>query len=177
MPPPLPVELVPHDAKWVDAARERASQLHAALGPLLVEVHHVGSTSIPGIVAKPIIDLIPEVASIDKLDAQREVLKELGYEWWGEFGLAGRRYCTLTDVASGKRLVQLHCYATGSPEITRHIAFRDYLRQRPELAAEYEAVKRRCRDQHPENSHAYTDCKDDWIRRVQAEALAAGSGG
>ena len=177
MPPPFPVELVPYDPKWVDAARERAAQLHSALGPLLVEVHHVGPTSIPGILAKPIIDLIPEVASIRQLDAQREVVGARGYEWWGEFGLAGRRYCTLIDATSGKRLVQLHCYETGSLEITRHIAFRDYLRRRPELAAEYEAVKRRCREQHPENSHDYTDCKSDWIRRVQAEAMAAAGAG
>ena len=67
----------------------------------------------------------------------------------------------------------LHCYEQGSSEIERHLAFRDYLRQRPKLIAEYNAEKTRCRDLHPLDSHAYTNCKTDWVRRTEAEALRA----
>jgi GrpB-like predicted nucleotidyltransferase (UPF0157 family) len=173
MPPALAVELSPHDPAWAAQARERAVQLERVLGPLLVAVHHIGSTSIPAIRAKPILDLIPQVASLDELDGARGAIESLGYQWWGEYGLPGRRYCSLTDAVTGKRLVQLHCYASGSPEITRHLAFRDYLMRRPDLAGAYEAVKLRCRDEHPSNSHDYSDCKNAWIRRVEKDALAA----
>ncbi|MDB5540593.1 MAG: putative nucleotidyltransferase, GrpB family [Devosia sp.] len=173
MPPAFPVELKPHDPQWAAAADREAGRLRLMLGDKLVTVHHIGSTSIPGLIAKPILDLLPVVRSIGALDDARARIEGLGYQWWGEFGLPGRRYCTLVDKVSGKRLVQLHCYEDGSPEVTRHLAFRDYLRAHPELAAEYEAVKRRCAEAHPDSSHAYAECKGDWVKRVETEALAA----
>jgi len=82
-------------------------------------------------------------------------LESLGYGWWGEYGLPGRRYCTLDDPQTGRRRVQLHGYLNGSAEITRHLAFRDYLRARPDVAQAYDAEKERCRKLHPFDSHAY----------------------
>jgi GrpB-like predicted nucleotidyltransferase (UPF0157 family) len=171
MPPPIPVELVPHSPAWAERARAEAARLQYALGDALITVHHIGSTSIPGIAAKPIVDLIPEVTSLEALDAAKERVVALGYEWWGEYGMAGRRYCSLTD-ANGKRAVQLHCFTTGSPQITRHLAFRDYMRRHPDRARAYEAEKMRARDLHPDDSHAYSDAKSAWIAAVEAEALA-----
>jgi GrpB-like predicted nucleotidyltransferase (UPF0157 family) len=172
MPPAIPVELVPHSAEWSGQASSEAERLKSALGDVLVAVHHIGSTAIPGIVAKPILDLIPEVRSLAELDAARERIVALGYEWWGEYGLPTRRYCTLDDPESGARRIQLHCYRTGSPEITRHVAFRDYLRAHPNVARRYERVKIHARDTHPDDSHAYTQEKSAWIGAVEADALA-----
>jgi GrpB-like predicted nucleotidyltransferase (UPF0157 family) len=172
MPPAFPVELKPHDPNWATAAERESERLASALGDTLVRVHHIGSTSIPGVVAKPVLDLIPVVRTPEALDAARPLLEALGYQWWGEYGLPGRRYLSLVDSATGKRLVQLHCYQEGSAEITRHLAFRDYLRTRPDLVAEYEVVKLRCLEAHSDSSHDYSTCKGDWIRRVEAEALA-----
>ncbi len=171
MPPPIPVELRPYTPAWAEAARREAARLAEALGDRLVVVHHVGSTAIPGIRAKPILDLLPVVSDMAAFDAVRPRVEALGYAWWGEYGLPGRRYCTLDDAETGRRRVQLHCYEQGSPEIERHVAFRDHLRSHPDVAAAYDAEKERCRLLHPMDSHAYTVCKTEWIRRIEAEAV------
>ena len=142
-----------------------------AVGSALLTVHHIGSTAIPGIRAKPILDLLPVVGALAALDDRQRDLEALGYKGWGEFGLPGRRYYTKSESTSGRRLVQLHCYQEGSYEIVRHLAFRDYLRAHPLIAVEYEGVKVDCRRRHPDNSHAYSDCKDVWIKNVEAIAL------
>jgi GrpB-like predicted nucleotidyltransferase (UPF0157 family) len=170
MPPPIPVVLAPYDPMWPQMAVDRSEQLRV-LGPTLVTVHHIGSTSVPGLAAKPVIDLLPVVTDLADLDLQREHIAALGYVWHGEFGISGRRYCTLSD-ATGLRLVQLHFSCENSPDIERHIAFRNYLRAHPREAAAYEKEKRRARDLHPSDSHAYTDEKAGWIRRAEAKALA-----
>jgi GrpB-like predicted nucleotidyltransferase (UPF0157 family) len=170
--PPIKVRLMPHDPRWAEAAAAEGDVLVQRLGPIVLRVHHVGSTAIPGIAAKPILDLIPVVRSVEELDERKSVLEALGFAWRGELGLPGRRYCTKDDPATGERLVQLHCYADGSHEIARHLAFRDYLRERPDIARAYDEEKARCRSLHPDDSHAYGDCKDAWIKRIEAEALA-----
>jgi GrpB-like predicted nucleotidyltransferase (UPF0157 family) len=172
MPAPIPVELYPHDPAWAGAAQREAARLHAAAGPVIVVVHHIGSTAIPGIRAKPILDLMPLVTSLAAFDEARPAIEGLGYAWWGEYGIPGRRYCNLNDPVTGERKIHLHCFEEGSPQMARHLAFRDYLRARPDLAAAYDAEKARCCDLHPLDSHAYTDCKDAWIRKIEAEALA-----
>ena len=172
MPPPIKVELAPHSANWEPAAREETLRLHQALEASLVQVHHIGSTAIPGIHAKPIIDLMPVVRAVAELDAKQSVFLRLGYQYWGEYGIPGRRYCTLDEPSTGRRKFQLHCFAAGSSEIERHLAFRDYLRANPAKAQEYDQEKRRCRDLHPDDSHAYSDAKADWIAAQLAEALA-----
>ena len=172
MPPAFKVELRPHDPQWGRKAEAESQTLAAALGSCLLKVHHIGSTAISDIHAKPILDLMPVVRSLAELDDGRQHIETLGYEWWGEYGLPGRRYCSKSDAETGRRLVQLHCYAQGSPEITRHLAFRDYLRARPEVARAYDCEKLRCQALHPDDSHAYGECKGQWIEGVEAKAIA-----
>lgn len=165
-----PVRLVPPNAEWPRLAREEGERFAALLGGNLVRVHHIGSTSIPGLWAKPILDLAPEVHSLESLDGLSDVLQAHGYEYWGEYGLAGRRFCPRVD-ERGKRLANIHCYQSGAPELFRHLAFRDYLRAHPQLVAEYQAEKLRARDLHPLDGFAYNDEKDAWIRKTEAVAL------
>jgi GrpB-like predicted nucleotidyltransferase (UPF0157 family) len=166
------VELCPHSPRWAQMAAAEGTRLKHALGDVLVSVHHIGSTAIPGIMAKPIVDMMPLVSDLARLDAHEDAVRALGYKWHGEFGLPGRRYCARSDPSSGKRLFQLHFYRTGDPQIARHIAFRDYLRAHPALAREYEAEKIRAAAIVSSDVNAYNDEKNDWIKRVEKDALA-----
>lgn len=170
MPRPFPVVLAPYDPEWPRLAARHGERL-LALGPNLVAVHHIGSTAAPGLAAKPIIDLMPLVADLAALDRVRARVEALGYAWHGEYGIEGRRYCTLSD-AAGARRVQLHCFDENSPNVGRHLALRDYLIAHPEAARAYEAEKRRAQALHPSDSHAYCAAKSAWVQALEAEALA-----
>ncbi|MFS4582839.1 GrpB family protein [Phaeobacter sp. C3_T13_0] len=165
--------IVAPDPGWPAQAQAEANRWRACGCSGLVQIHHIGSTSIPGLPAKPIIDLIPVFATEAAMDAARPNIEELGFEWLGEFGLPGRRYCRYDDPDTGKRLVQAHCYVDGSEEITRHIAFRDALRINAPLRASYAAVKGKCAALHPGDTHGYGDCKSDWVQKTEAQAMKA----
>lgn len=113
---------------------------------------------------------MPLTSSLVALDQERPNLEQLGYLWHGEYGIAGRRYCTLAD-PNDNRLVHLHIFEETSPAARRHIAFRNYLQAFPEAAAAYEAEKLRARDLHPNDRRAYSDEKSAWIQHLEAEAL------
>jgi GrpB-like predicted nucleotidyltransferase (UPF0157 family) len=83
---------------------------------VLLAVHHIGSTSVVGIVAKPIIDLLGVAINLTTFDEERSIWEALGYKWRGEYGLPARRYCTLSD-GGGRCRVHLHCYADGDSSI------------------------------------------------------------
>ena len=166
----MSIVLASYNPDWARLAAGHADRL-SALGPILLAVHHIGSTSVPGLAAKPIIDLMPLVSGLAELDRERRRIEALGYQWRGEFGIAGRRYCTLSG-DDGARLVNTHFFAAGSRAAERHIVFRDYLRAHPDAAAAYAAEKRRARDLHPNDVRAYNDEKDAWIRATEAKALA-----
>jgi len=171
MPPPIRVELCPYDLAWQARAESEIARLHESLPSLVVNVFHIGSTAIPHIHAKPIIDLLPVVRSVTELDDHVPAWQSLGYESWGEYGIAGRRYFTMADTATGARTVQLHCFQPESSQVERHVAFRDYLRAHPDQAAAYDVEKHRCRALHPLDSHAYSDAKAAWIGNILPQAI------
>ena len=167
---PRPYELAPYSPEWSTEFANEAVRLRALLGETLREVHHIGSTSVPGLAAKPVIDLLPVVSDVDTLDARTDVLVRAGYEPWGEYGLPGRRY--FTKAREGRRTHHLHCYGAGDPEIERHVAFAAYLRAHDEMRAEYEALKREGFARHPGDIEAYCDFKDPWIKAAEQRAIA-----
>ncbi len=164
-----------YDPAWQGAFEAEADEIARALGDIVVALHHIGSTAIPGIYAKPIIDMLLEVDEIGRLDDRSAALERLGYEAMGEFGIPGRRYFHKED-ASGTRTHHVHAFQADSPEIERHLAFRDYMIAHPEAARQYGALKRRLAREHPDDIEAYMDGKDPFIKEHEAGALAWRSG-
>lgn len=164
-------EVVPHDPKWKEAFSAEASSIHVALEGFPIKLHHIGSTAVPGILAKPIIDLVGAVLDLNSFDAVSDKIETLGYEAMGAFGIAGRRYFRKINL-EGRRTHHLHIFAEGSPHIERHLAFRDYLTRHPEKAAEYSALKAKLTNGWTPSWDAYLDGKDPFIRNTEPEAVA-----
>ena len=164
------VTVVPYDPNWPAAFERAACEVKAALCESVLVIHHIGSTSIPGIHAKPIIDMLAVAGDLSRVDADSERMRAIGYEVMGEFGIDGRRYFR-RDNAAGVRTEQVHAFANGSPHLLRHLAFRDYLRAHGEVAQEYSQLKQRLAAAHPFDIEAYMDGKDEFIRLTQAKAL------
>jgi GrpB-like predicted nucleotidyltransferase (UPF0157 family) len=164
------IVVVPYDPTWPGAFRAEADRVAAVFGPELVAMHHIGSTAVPGLPAKPIIDMLPEVRDIEAVDGLNDALSWLGYLAWGEYGIAGRRYFTRGGAI--RRTHQMHCFQRGSPEIERHLAFRDYLVAHPEEAAVYGRLKAALANQFPVDIEGYMDGKDAWIKERERRALA-----
>jgi GrpB-like predicted nucleotidyltransferase (UPF0157 family) len=158
-----------YSPQWPAEFDREAEKLRSLLGDALVAVHHIGSTSIPGMAAKPIIDLLPLARDITLVDERTAALQEAGYEAWGEYGLPGRRYFTRDRGAH--RTHNVHVYQAGSPAVERHLAFCAYLRSHEQARREYEALKREVYARHPADITAYNGGKDAWIKRLEPLAI------
>jgi GrpB-like predicted nucleotidyltransferase (UPF0157 family) len=174
--PGAAIVLAPPDPEWAAAFARESAAIAAALVGLPITLHHIGSTAIPGIVAKPVIDMLGVVPSVEALDARAPQLVAIGYEAMGEFGIAGRRYFR-KDAPDGVRTHQLHAFAAGSPEIDRHLDFRDYLRAFPATAAAYAALKRELAARAGGDVRAYGDGKTAFVRDVERRAAGWRAGG
>lgn len=167
----MKVEVVPHNPIWKLAFACKSKVITQALGnDLVVKIHHIGSTAIPRIHAKPIIDLLIEVTDIDRVNARNSAMATLGYEAMGEFGLIGRRYFRKEN-PPGIRLYHVHIYQVNSSEIKRHLAFRDYMIAHPEAAQQYSDLKRRLAKEYPENIEGYMDGKDKFVKEMEKKAI------
>ena len=163
------VEVVAHDPGWREAFAAEANRVSAALGENVVAVHHIGSTAIANIYAKPILDLLVEVRDLAKVDDRRAAMESLGYEVMGEFGIPGRRYFRKND-REGTRTHHIHTFEAGSAQAERHLAFRDYLTAHPVEAQNYGELKRKLAEQHPQNPDGYMDGKDGFIKEIDRRA-------
>ena len=165
----MKVRVVFHDPQWRQAFEAEAEQVAVALGESVVAIHHIGSTAVPDIYAKPIIDLLVEVRDITKVDDQSLVMQALGYEVMGEFGIPGRRYFRKND-REGNRTHHVHAFRAGSEEVVRHLAFRDYLTAHPDDAQRYSDLKRRLADEYPDSIDEYMNGKDGFIKEMDRRA-------
>lgn len=162
------VEVVPHDRAWrIIFAHESIAIAHT-LGRNTIAVHHIGSTAIPGIYAKPIVDFLVEVREIAIVDQFNLAMQTLGYQAMGEFGIEGRRF--FRKDTNGIRTHHVHTFETESPQIDRHLNFRDYLIAHPEDAKHYSDLKRDLAKQFPTDIEAYMDGKDAFIKAIDQKA-------
>ena len=163
------IELAPYSANWPAEFQNESATIRRALSGIPITLHHIGSTSIPGIVAKPVIDMLGVVPAIRDIDDCERQLAEIGYEGLGEFGISGRRYFRKT-AADGARTHHLHVFAKGSAAIDRHLDFRDYLRAFPADAAAYAELKRKLAAQF--TGEDYSEGKTEFIRAIEQRAAA-----
>jgi GrpB-like predicted nucleotidyltransferase (UPF0157 family) len=167
----MKVEVVPHDPSWKQAFQAEASQVSQALGENIVAIHHIGSTAIATIYAKPIIDLLVEVRALLEVDAHAPAMQALGYEAMGELGIPGRRYFRKEN-HEGIRTHHVHAFEAGSPQVQRHLLFRNYLRVHDDEAQQYSSLKRQLAQEHPQDIYAYMDGKDAFIKEIDRRAAA-----
>ena len=163
------VVLVPYDPVWPSRYEQAAALIRKACGSVLVEIHHIGSTSIPGIAAKPYLDIMPGVATFENGFKLIAGMQSLGYESRGEFGIPGRHY--FTKWLEGDEHVwkhNVHAYAVDDMEWGRHLVFRDALRDDDGLRDEYEALKRRLALQHADDVDQYAFAKSNFVDGVIA---------
>jgi GrpB-like predicted nucleotidyltransferase (UPF0157 family) len=166
----MKVNVVPYDPNWPAEFMAEASTIRSALGETAVAVHHIGSTSIPGIFAKPVIDILLEVEDILRLEADSTRLADLGYQAMGEFGIPGRRYFR-KESPIGVRTHHVHAFTAGSPALERHLAFRDYMIAHPAIAQSYSSLKQRLAAAHPDDIESYMDGKDSFIKEHERKAM------
>jgi GrpB-like predicted nucleotidyltransferase (UPF0157 family) len=163
------VEVIPYDPAWPHLFEAEAELLTRILGADLVRVHHIGSTSVPGLQAKPVIDMLAEVRNIENIDNLNEKMIVSGYTPRGEYGIPGRRY--FFKGSEERHSHHLHAFQTGNGEIARHLLFRDYLCAHPQEARRYASLKESLAARFPGDIEAYMDGKDAFIKEVDSKAV------
>ena len=166
------VTLIAQHPAWPERFAEEARRLLTLFAGEVAGVHHVGSTAVPALVAKPTIDVLIEVLSLRRLDALRARALAAGYRWHGENGIVGRRYLVVAGAPGREDEAHVHAFAIGHPEVERHIAFRDYLIAHPARAEAYARLKAGLARAHAEDRAGYVDGKEAFIRETDALARA-----
>lgn len=163
------ITVVPYDPLWKVTYAVEAEQLKEILIEVLVGMHHIGSTAVEGLCAKPVIDIMAVVKNIDSVDCYNHGFAAIGYECMGEYGMSGRRYFRK---GAKKRTHHVHVFEAGNLfDTTRHLAVRDYLRAHPQVALEYGRLKIGLAAKFPRDVDGYCDGKDAFVKQLELAAL------
>lgn len=152
--------VVPYDDKWPEMFEAESSLIKTLLDGVAKDVHHIGSTSVPGLSAKPVIDMLLEVSDINELDTYNSSMARAGYVARGENGIPGRRYFIK---GGDQRSHQVHAFAVGDAQVSKHLAFRDYLRRNKDIAGKYAEIKHLAALLSRNDVHRYSTLKADFI--------------
>jgi GrpB-like predicted nucleotidyltransferase (UPF0157 family) len=172
--PEAPVEIVSYDPAWPLRFDEEQRVLSRALAPWLAgSIEHIGSTAVQGLAAKPVIDMMAGVQTLDASRPAIDAAARLGYCYFPYRPESEHWFC---KPSAAFRTHHLHLVPFGNEQWRGAIAFRDYLRQHPAIAAEYETLKRRLANAFQFDREAYTQAKHPFIERVTSLAFAEGYG-
>jgi len=168
---PRVIRVVPYDPAWPERFAAERDLLAPVFAPLDPVIHHIGSTAVPGLAAKPIIDVMIEVRAIEEVDGLDPEMRAAGFTPMGEFGIPGRRYFLHGLGPEEERSGQVHVFAAGAEDVNRHLVFRDYLIDHPGEAEAYGRLKTALARRHPDDIQAYMAGKDGFIKERQRRAL------
>ena len=163
------VVVVPYDEQWKQDFLMIKNELTEALGQLSTGIEHVGSTSVQGLSAKPIIDIDVIIKDYTVFEDVITALGKIGYRHEGDLGITGREAFKY-DGKEHLRKHHLYVCPEDSPELKRHIAFRDHLRTHPEAVREYSRIKEEGASLYPNDMERYIEHKSPFIERIYAEA-------
>jgi len=168
------VVVTEYNEDWKQKFSEEAQKIKDIFGDELIDIHHIGSTSVPGLKSKPIIDIMPVVKDIEKVDSFNDRMEGIGYECMGELGMKGRKYFRK---GGDNRTHQVHVFQWDNKEdIDRHLAVRDYLRTHPDYANRYGDLKESLATRFPKDIEAYMDGKDAFVKELEKNALQWSNG-
>jgi GrpB-like predicted nucleotidyltransferase (UPF0157 family) len=163
------IRIVPYDSRWPDQFGEEANELAAIFGQEFAAIHHIGSTAVPGLWAKPIIDVLVEVRDVETLDGFDQKMTERGCVPKGEFGIPGRRF--FIGGNEERRTHHIHMFEVGGPEPERHLNFRDYLIAHSEEARVYGRLKQELAREFRHDIESYAAGKEAFIKEVERKAV------
>ncbi|MBW4665165.1 MAG: GrpB family protein [Chroococcus sp. CMT-3BRIN-NPC107] len=161
-----PIIVVNYNANWSSQYEQEKQQILLDLGDTVTNIQHIGSTAVPGLAAKPVIDMLLGLKQIPPLLMQVSRLEAIGYSYHGEFGIPGRHYFR----KGIPRSHQIHAVLTDSEFWERHILFRDFLRNNPQAAQRYETLKRKLAQEFAGDRTSYTNNKTPLIEQLLVEA-------
>lgn len=164
------ISLASNFQKWKRAFSDEAHFIYDHLRIESLRLYHCGSTSVPQLPAKPILDILGSVENLAELDQKKFILEQIGYEYKGEYGIAGRRYCVLYNDDKTIGLVHLHFFQSSSVEISNHLHFRDYLRTSKTAQIEYGNYKKNLINDKKISRANYSESKDEIIQKILGEA-------
>jgi len=175
--PPIAVRIVDYDPRWPEMYADERARVVEAAGGWLVNIQHVGSTAVPGLAAKPVVDMMAAVSSLADAKHIIEPLAALGYDYVPEYEveMPERRYFRKGRRGSDGDKYHLHVVELGGEFWRRHLAFRDYLRTHADAVRQYAELKQRLAVEHGTDMDGYTDAKSEFIRGIERKAAAAPS--
>ena len=165
-----PVIITLYDPLWVTQYNEEAARIQLEIGEWLAGLEHVGSTAVPGLAAKPVIDILAGLRTLADAPHCIPRLQGLGYRYIPDYelDLPERRY--FQKLIDGQHSHHIHMVEVTSDFWRRHLLFRDYLRSHPDDARAYGELKLRLAEQFENDRAAYTDAKGTFINEVMAKA-------